>query len=280
MIPYIIWTPDYQPDSGGVKVLHKLCHALNQRGLEAYLFPTYITNPEWKTPVLNRSNPPEEFIAVYPEIVSGNPMNSICVARWILNVPGRLGGDGVYSDSDLIFPYVRSLNTWGLPEERVLFMPVDETHIYYNMGLERSGRIVYVGKGFASPRIPETKNLFELTRTATKDKEQMALLFNKSELLYSYDNFTAVLDMARLCGCPVVTIPNGERTKKEIEDSETGICGIGFGVEETEYAMESIKSGEFTENYLKHIAAFNLKLDFFINLTQKRFKYNKVMKDL
>jgi hypothetical protein len=41
----IIFAPDYNPDSGGAIVLHKLCHLINQLGREAYLFPLFDTRP-------------------------------------------------------------------------------------------------------------------------------------------------------------------------------------------------------------------------------------------
>ena len=41
----VILAPDYDPDSGGAIVLHKLCHLLNEMGREAYLFPLFNTHP-------------------------------------------------------------------------------------------------------------------------------------------------------------------------------------------------------------------------------------------
>ena len=37
-LSYIIVTPSYVPNSGGIIALHKLCHDLNQMGERAYLY--------------------------------------------------------------------------------------------------------------------------------------------------------------------------------------------------------------------------------------------------
>ena len=69
---YLIWTPDYRNNSGGIRALHRLCHLLNRRGQEAYV-SNPIVNKDWNTLYLDPKNITDDFIAVYPEIVWGNP---------------------------------------------------------------------------------------------------------------------------------------------------------------------------------------------------------------
>ena len=39
MKPIVIYTYDYSPGVGGIKVMHKLCDMLNANGCESYLMP-------------------------------------------------------------------------------------------------------------------------------------------------------------------------------------------------------------------------------------------------
>ena len=107
---YLIYTPSYNPQSGGIIVLHKLCHMLNKLGAHAFLFHDKIdkvnyfnTNPEYLTPIADLSILNQDPIVIYPEIVIGNPLNAKHVVRWLLNRPGVIGGDGIFETSDLIY---------------------------------------------------------------------------------------------------------------------------------------------------------------------------------
>jgi hypothetical protein len=97
--PYYIFAPDYRQSSAGIRVLHYLCHALNELGEEAYLANARVAHPDLRTPMLSKETMRAHFlssrtpIAIYPEVVKGNPLDTPIVARWLLNKPGHLGGD-------------------------------------------------------------------------------------------------------------------------------------------------------------------------------------------
>jgi hypothetical protein len=268
--PYIVYTPPYSAEVGGIKVLHRLVHELNVKGYEA--FATGTTNPEWWEPTTN--SVPDTGIAVYPEVVAGNPWGTNTVARWVLNVPGRLGGEEEYAKTELIFPFKRVYNQWGLPEDRILLLPVIEMDLFYDMGLKRSGRAFYNGKGINCPRVPETEGLMEIVKEDNWDKEALALKLNSIELLYTYDNITALWDVARMCGCPVVIIPNGEMTREHFDMDEAGTDGLGLGIEETQKALDTIDSVSFKEHYSTLFNTFDSRLDTFISITQARAGYS------
>ena len=83
MKPFVVWTPEqgYAPESGGIKVLHWLCHELNQAGQKAYITSgnpgPCLNTPRW-------SGGTDDFIAIYPEMVQDNPLGAKTVVRWIL----------------------------------------------------------------------------------------------------------------------------------------------------------------------------------------------------
>ena len=93
---------------------------------------------------------------------------------------------------------------------------------------------------------------------------------NHTELLYCYDNSTAICDIARLCGCPVVIIPDGSYTKEQRKVSESWNCGgIGFGLEEEQHAIDTIDSEKIRKWFIEAEASFQDKLTDFITETQK-----------
>lgn len=198
---YLIWTFNYRHDRGGSKVLHRLCHELTEAGQEAYV-GCPVTNPEWNE---SYREPPldGDWMAVYPEVVSGNPWNAPRVARWVLNVPGHLGGDKVYDPAELVFSW-SPIFLEGVP---LLHIPAIETDIYTDRRLARRGAMFYVGKGRETRRL----NARPVTTRMRLDRYALADALNRATVLYSFDDTTAMAQIALLCGCPVVVIPTGER---------------------------------------------------------------------
>ncbi len=283
-IPYVVWAPPYDPSTGGPKVMHWFVNELNRLGYEAYAawIPRSVrVNPLWDEP----TDYPDDFIAVYPDTQYGNPLGAARVARWALNVPGRLpmiaqhgrgilplplGSDWGDEPTDLIFPFARGYNVWGLPEERILYVPIQEVDDYEDRGLPRSGRMFYVGKGADTPRIPETEGLPELDKETTHDRKRLAGTLNRIELLYTYDTQTGITDIARLCGCPVVLIPNDHTTREDVYGAESGADGLGWGVEETEKAIATVDARAIRAHIEQLMRDFyEIKLPCFIRLTQQ-----------
>lgn len=120
---FIIYAPAYKDDSGGIIVLHKLCHLLNELGHQAYLWPNqfgvrptlwkkikrslkkfpYHTNSEYNTPIANKSLFHENSIVVYSEVDYGNPLAAKNVVRWLLHKPGFHTGVINYGKNELTF---------------------------------------------------------------------------------------------------------------------------------------------------------------------------------
>ena len=196
---YLIWSYDYAHASGGPKVLHRLCHELNAVGQEAYIGNDYVTNPEWNTP---HGSVDEDTIAVYPEVVSGNPWIARHVARWVLNVPGLLGGDTSYEPTEMVFSWDRTFLD-GVP---LLHLPGIELDIYTDRSLPRSGEMFYVGRGVRG----DISGASEVTWEMRANRYALAEKLNRATLLRCFDYVTAMKEIALLCGCPVV-MPDGER---------------------------------------------------------------------
>jgi len=223
-IPYFVWSPSYTHKSSGVRTLHLLVHALNEAGERAYLCPNnftgYATNPELNTPLLSIQHQnfyEDRFIAVYPDIVKGNPFNAKHVVRMLLAPRGAYGGDVVFPDSDQV---------WGaLPSiaENVLRVPVEDINIFYppeeaiglapefeNSDIVKKEIPVRFGTCFYSWKYEHHggQPLKDITGGSTRlvgSLEQIADTLRKSEMCYLYE-LTGVITEAALCKCPVTLV--------------------------------------------------------------------------
>lgn len=206
-VPYYVWAPSYTHISAGVRALHLLVHSLNEAGQRAYLWPEnpvgYATNPELNTPIVTQHPQwqnyyQDNFIAVYPDIVRGNPLNAKHVVRWLLAPRGAFGGDKEFEATDNVWGYLPSL------AENVLSLPVTDPSIFYDGGYKRKGSCFYAHKYdriHHNELLDVTKNSVRLEGSA----KDLAAILRKSEVCYMYE-FTASLTEAALCGCPVVLL--------------------------------------------------------------------------
>jgi hypothetical protein len=195
--PYIILAPPYRHNSAGVRALYELRNQLEYRG--------------YSVSIMSRGYSAPNTIVIYPETVSGNPLNGKTVVRWILNYPGLLGGDKKYDENEIIFTW--SENFFDAP---ILTVPIIED-FFRNERLQRNGGCFWVGKGAGIPRIPETEGCVEITSDWPATRRDLALLLNSKEVFFTYDNNTALITEAKRCGCQVIII--GE--EKESDDDFT-----------------------------------------------------------
>jgi len=86
--------------------------------------------------------------------------------------------------------------------------------------------------------------------------------------MYTYENPTAMIEIARLCGCRVVYFSQGSATnytRKELTELyEPGMEGVSFDKDE-EIQLDSRK---FRERYISIGETFSKRLDTFIERTQ------------
>jgi hypothetical protein len=252
-VKYLVWSFDYYDDSACQKTMHRLCHELNEAGQEAYV-AYQLRNPAWNTPC---HSPPldGEWIAIYPEIIKGNPWKAPRVVRYVLNNPGRLGGDKVYDSSEIVYVFHESFNDVGVPPERILHLPTIELDLYYDRHLPREGAVFYVGKGQQTRDLRGT----EITNDLKRDRPLLAETLNRATVMYTFDNVTAMVDIARLCGCPVVLIPDGEHQPEQFDLSD----GLGWDEIPPPFDSDVIRGQQ-----LALYDAFRERLKDFITVTQ------------
>lgn len=254
---YLVWSFDYYHDSAGQKTMHRLCHELNEAGQRAFV-AYHLRNPDWNTP-FHRAPLRGDWTAVYPEIVAGNPWRAPHVARYVLNHPGKLGGDKVYDPAEKVFFFHPIFNDAGLQPERLLFLPTIELDIYWDRHLPRSGEVFYVGKGQQTRELPGAA---EITSDLKRDRQLLAETLNRATLMTCFDNMTAMVEIARLCGCPVRIVPSGDYTREEY-DRMTDWQGIGW-----DEVPGPFDSGALRERQEVLYRTFREQLAEFIEVTQ------------
>ncbi len=274
--PYFVIAPSLHSRSAGIRVMHLLTHALNLSGERAYLVgigeSQYEVDYNLITPVCS----PEiaqsyadsgiEPIAIYPDIVKGNPLGFKKVVRYLLHYAGAYGGETQFPSTDKVWCYSNGVAD-PIGCKNILFMLSTEKDIFYppEPGAKRSGTVYYARKHldtFGGAVIPE------FTGTAIRynwpnTRMDMADLLRKSERLYAYED-TAVIHEALMCGCPVTLIktPQFDKTHAIIQLREMA-QGISWNDEElTQCIPDPIRVfDEITADFWK-------MLDIFIEDTQ------------
>lgn len=253
MRPYSVVTPKFKIDSGGIRVMWGLYGWLLAKG--------QIVN-------VNLKYPDPNFIAIYPEIYNGNPMEANIVIRYILQKPGMMGkgtpgstsfrpGPTEFDPNDKLFSFSR-LYASGLPKNQYMFLPILDMHLFKDQKKPRTKKFYYVGKGININKHPT--DAIELPRL--QDQQRLADAMNDCDVLYIYDPVTALSEIARLCGVRVVMLTPMEGFDKFYEP---GMNGISL-YKDSEVRL---KYTEFRAHYEELGNVFSKKLDDFIELTQK-----------
>lgn len=199
---YVICTPGHAANAG-IRALHILRKELQKRGFRARIYnwlrhkdgsPTDLTATEITDDLR------ENGIVVYPEIIRGNPLGFRHVVRWVLNSPGKLGGDQSFHASEMVFAWhVRYLA--GVP----LLRPdaVDHSLFYDNPAQKRDRICTFVHKRGKFRSIPEDETAVQITMKWPERREDLAALLRRTSCLYSYDDNSSILEEALACGAQV-----------------------------------------------------------------------------
>lgn len=279
---YVFAIPEYARTSAGNRALHFLCHALNMRGYPAYV-TTAVTKPGWVTPCFdlvaieyfNRKllSP----IVIYPETVTGNPLNANCIVRYFGNFKGLFKENTKVSESELIVSWAPGLNS-DEREDLVLYIPTVDTSIFYPPGDPsqiRKGTALYREKYkyFHQGKAEHfDANSVEIRRTGARlqSQEEIAEIFRRAEVLYCYENSMMSLE-AMLCGCPVVLIPN-EFLDRPMGNEFCGMNGLAWGNEPEQVERAKATVSQVFSQHQAAVREFDVNLENFIELTQKHWR--------
>ena len=244
---FIIHSFNFSKQWGGVLVLHKLGQILSDIGYEVYLIANNtidnskakLISEEYAKTIAND----DKTITIYPEVITGNPLNAKKVVRWILYHPGINGGDKIYSNDELIFTYSDyfTANTIyeGSPKLFIFDSHKDFFKNYNNIRNNLTCSLVKKGSN---------KNLNILTNTHIIDQflngpeinNNLLKIFNQYSTFISLDHATYHSTQAALCGCISIVIPEEGVNKEQWQESLPLMkYGVAYGLDDIQWAIET-----------------------------------------
>lgn len=287
---FYIYTPRWRDNAAGVKALHLLCDAINQKNGSAWLVFSNPSlndsgvNPDLKTPVLSRKTMKEHqklglnASVVYTETIAGNPLRAGRVIRWLLNFPGALGGPTEYSDKEWVISYSGKISEKNKLGSDVLYLPIIDPNELPN-GLSKTPglNLVYAGKYRAfvgPPEIPHNLKYVEIFRDGKKrqPRSEVLELLGKAECLYLWENSSIAVE-AMLLDTPCMFIKNpflGEL----IAEKELGTAGSGYGFSSESFENAKKALPEFQRVYSSARVNFWNQLEFI--LTKNETHWSKI----
>jgi hypothetical protein len=153
-------------------------------------------------------------IAVYPEVVVGNPLGARFVVRYLLNRSGLLLPAAVaeYGVGDIFLAF----DPDHLPPGKTgvdLFMPLVDRRHYYppTVRTERSGAVVFAhrrnGDDIAAALPPWLSPVTIVSMAVSRKPQTLAELYRGAACMVIGERSTAIYE-ALCCGCPVIGIPS------------------------------------------------------------------------
>ncbi|MFN3281475.1 MAG: hypothetical protein ACK40I_07385 [Tabrizicola sp.] len=180
-------------------------------------------------------------IAVYPEIIDGNPLGAEHVVRWLLHRPGFHSKKARFGPGELTFHYQTAFAE-GLPgtsPDNLLQVRWLRTDIYRNEGRPgRSGRCRMVRKGSATFR-PELARDDAAPLLDGMTHAEIAAVFNRCQYFYCHDPHTMYLYYAALCGCIPVVVPQPGLDAASWRSGFELKRGVAYGEAEIPFAIET-----------------------------------------
>jgi hypothetical protein len=170
------------------------------------------------------------------------------------NAEGKLlnRGPTEFDPSDKLYYFSKLFGKTD--EDHYMFLPICNLHIFKDQGKKRIKTCYLVGKGFNRSKHPPDS--IPLNRQLAQDQQALADLLNECHTFYCYDKLTAMMEIARLCGCKVQYY--GDYSIEELKQYEPGLNGINSELDVL----------AFRKHYINMIKKFDLQIDKFIKTTQ------------
>lgn len=285
---FVIYAHDFDENSGGIIVLHKLCYMLNCLGHRAIVWPAnqrpisrylqifkkkrkLVLSKDYPVLVAKPHELHENDIVVYPEIVNGNPLRHPNVVRWFLHKPGYHTGVIDFGENELYFFFDSHSNDASInpnPENKLSLLAINPA--YVNRGEARSGSCYLVRKGKNKPFVHDLNDSVKIDGLS---HEKTAEVFNKSVIFYSYDEMTMYSQFASLCGCISVVIPESYSCRKDwVENHPISKYGIAYGLDDIEHAIQT--QHKVKEYFISQEEVSTFEIQRFVQKSKNFFKFN------
>ncbi|GKW24081.1 hypothetical protein PEC311524_16750 [Pectobacterium carotovorum subsp. carotovorum] len=277
--PYLITAPGYIESSLGIQVMHRLCHLINQHGGEAYVVSS-LTNPEWNTPQLTieKYNEYKEsgkvFIAIYPEIESGNPLEAPVCVRYMLNKEGVMNGNNIDAGEDDLFFFYRQEFAENEANANLLMISTYDLSVFCDDVAEKDLDLLYLNR---VPRdavdfstLPE--NIKVLSMKQPLSLNELAKVLKRGRVMYSYES-SGTCALAGLCGCPVVArVALGYEKYAITEHTSKDVGNADVAWDDSPQELERVKANlyKYKEFFEGLESVSNQQIFTFLDITQDK----------
>lgn len=277
--PYLIAAPDYRESSLGIQVLHRLCHLINEQGGSAWMVGCQV-NDEWNAPALTEEayshimSGGKPWIAVYPEVTTGNPFSAPVTVRYMLNREGVIMQNAIDAGPDDLFFWYRAEFADKEPEPNILALECYDLSLFEDDNPVKDKDFLYLN------RVPESAidfaslpdNISVLSMQNPLSLRDLAAQLKRGRVLYTYESSGTCL-LANLCGCPVVALnaPGYEHYALN-EQTLQDIGGAGFGYSDSPEALAEIRASLpiAREFLLTKRRVLGQQLENFLSMTQAK----------
>lgn len=201
----------------------------------------FVTHPSMNVPVASESLL-RRSIAVYPEVVSGNPLGAPYIVRWLLHRPDFFGAGLDLDLNEIVFYYQKAFKEgvpWVDPDNMLCIRWIRDD-VYYDRKLGgRSGscRMIRKGRKTGAAEIPQGDDAILLDK---KSHSEIASVFNATERFYCHDPYTMYTLYAAVCGCIPIVLPQPGLSIEDWRPLE-GRWGVAYGddAEQIRWALET-----------------------------------------
>jgi hypothetical protein len=202
----------------------------------------------------------DNTLVIYPEIITGNPLNGNYVVRYMLNREGFIKAGIMMNSSHQDFILTHSY----------LYHQDPHFHLFNYNGSEYFNRneteqfnkrkidLTYIGKGSKYTTCSLLHGTQEVTREWPATKLELANLLKKTKYIYTWDTLSATVTDAILCGAFPIFMTYVPITKDEVYN----MIDLKISIPEVTYA-ESL--GQLSTHKLEEVEEF-------IGLVSKKIK--------
>lgn len=179
----------------------------------------------------------QPFIAIYPEIVSGNPFKAKHVVRWLLHKPGFFLPDIKFGAHEYTFFYQPAFaeNVVGVDPDNLLRIHWMRDDVYVNRNLpNRRGKCRMIRKGHVDAGLLAMDDAILLDG---KSHQEIADIFNRTERFYCHDPYTLFVYYAALCGCTPIVVPQPGLERDAWRAGYELKHGVAYGEDEIDWAI-------------------------------------------
>lgn len=212
----VIATPDYNPCSGGIKVMQYLAALMRVHGVNVAATSTCYFCPDM--PVVSQCG--TDDIAVYPDIVSCNPLGAGWAIRYMLFFASAYYHGPTVPPTEPVMVYMQDYLddvgrycSFGISEADILELPNIECGEWCFPEAKTIENVFFRGKQTCG-ELPELSPIVELAISEPNQfyrRQKTLELLRRTKNFYTMDHYTVLEQEAQLCGCNVFRVQGKSR---------------------------------------------------------------------